>query len=141
MVYRPIWFKMSSWQFIYTFPWDDSAIGGIRWIWSFQPQKKPGPGRPLISVTQEMIGEIEIGNDRQNCRLSCLDISLDKSTVNRVLVDVLGPQNMCSVWNPHKLSDQNKLKWVECANLIIVPFVFYSLNSYYPTIAWMMHHM
>ena len=78
-----------------------------------QSQKKPGPDRPVISVIQESIGEIEIGKGR-DCRSSCLDrvfdIFLDKSAVYRVLTDVFGPRNMCSVWIPHKLSDQTKVQ-------------------------------
>ena len=78
-----------------------------------QSQKKPGPGRPVISVTHESIGEIDIRKG-PDCRLSCLDrvfdIFLDKSAVYRVLTDVLGPRNMCSVGIPHKLSDQTKVQ-------------------------------
>ena len=74
----------------------------------------------VTSVTHEKNKEIEarIG---QNCHLSCydvaLDISLDKSAVHRVLTDVLGLRNVCSVWVPRKLSDQNKVQRVKCVGL------------------------
>ena len=89
---------------------------------SFQPQKKPGPGRPVITVTHENIKEIE-ARTGQNCRLSCYDVAVDispnKSAVRRVFTDVLGLRNVCSVWVPHKLSDRNKVQRVECANRIL----------------------
>ena len=97
---------------------------------SFQPQKKPGPGRPVTTVTHENIKEIEarIG---QNCRLSCydvaVDISLDKYPVHRVFTDVLGLRNVCSVWVPHKLSDQNKVQQDDCANRILGLFASHPL--------------
>ena len=91
----------------------------------------PDLGWPVTSVTHEKIKGIETRID-QNCRLSCYDVALyiylDKFAAHRVLTDVLGFRNVCFVWVHHKLSDQNKVQRVECANRTLGLFASHPLR-------------
>ena len=70
---------------------------------SLELQKGAGPGRPIEAATTGKIGKVKViieAEARMSCRDIALEAGIDKSTVYRILVDVLGLRNFYSVWVP-----------------------------------------
>lgn len=82
----------------------------------------PHPGRPVekrdvktISRVFDYISE----NPKSSVRYIGESLQLSKTTVHRILVDELLFRKVCSVWVPHHLTIENKLKRVDCAKSLL----------------------
>lgn len=87
-----------------------------------QYSRAEGSGRPKTSLTDDNVKTIkEIIEDDPH--LSCTRLEdmtkIPKSSVHRILTDVLKKSSVCAKWVPHLLSqDQKQSRVVECGNLL-----------------------
>jgi len=79
---------------------------------------KPRSGRPTSTRTAELMEDVE-NLIKDDPHLSARDIAdlldVDHSTVLRILRDDLELRCVCSVWIPHRLSEENRRQRVNCA--------------------------
>jgi transposase len=79
---------------------------------------KPRSGRPTTTRTVKLIEDVE-NLIKDDPHLSTRDVAdlldVDHSTVLRILRDDLELRCVCSVWIPHRLSEENRRQRVNCA--------------------------
>jgi hypothetical protein len=81
-------------------------------------QSLPIPGRPISKCTTENISKVyELVTENPKLPLLQMSelLSLSKDTVRRILTDELMFRKVCSVWVPHRLSEQNKMQRLNSA--------------------------
>ncbi|KAJ4447653.1 hypothetical protein ANN_09660 [Periplaneta americana] len=79
-------------------------------------ENEPRSGRPLTSRTPEMIEKLRqmlAQVRRLTLRLIAEELDISKDTVHTIVRDDLGKQKICSRFVPHKLTDEQKAKWME----------------------------
>ena len=72
-------------------------------------------GRPSTSRTPEMIEKVRqmlVQDRRQTLRLIAEAFGISKDTGHTIVRDDLGKQKICSRFVPHKLTDEQKAKWM-----------------------------
>jgi hypothetical protein len=119
----------------------DSAPGQAfvyKWFKDFETgnrnsvQSFPIPGRPISKRNVSNISKV-FDLISENPKLSTTQISeslsLSKETVRRILVDELMFRKVCSVWIPHRLSEQNKIQRVNSATNILHLFQVHTIND------------
>jgi len=88
---------------------------------------------PRTSRTPEMIEAVK-EKINEDCRLSVRELAttlnLTKSTVHRVLTEDLNLRNVCSVWVPHQLNEDNKRNRVNCAKQLRRLFFAEGMESF-----------
>jgi hypothetical protein len=92
----------------------------------------PIPGRPISKRTTKSIANV-YDLISENPKLHLVQMSeslgLSKETVRRILVDELFFRKICSVWIPHKLSEQNKIQRVTAATNLLHIFQLHPINE------------
>jgi transposase len=68
-------------------------------------------------------------NPKSSLSLISDSLSLSKETVRLILVEELLFRKVCSVWIPHKLTEENRVQRVACAKSILQLFVAHSMEE------------
>jgi histone-lysine N-methyltransferase SETMAR len=92
-------------------------------------QTLPRSGRPISLCTSENISRVfDFVEAQPKSTLTCIagSLELSKPTVYRILSDELLFSKVCSVWVPHKLTEDNKIKRVTCCQSFLELFNDYS---------------
>ena len=102
----------------FVYKWCNDFISGRRN--SFKTM--PWSGQPVSQQCQKNISNVfDFVEAEPKSSLRCIAEALDlsKDTVKRILVDDLLFLNVCSVWIPHKLSDENRQQRLECCRSLL----------------------
>jgi hypothetical protein len=106
-----------------------------KWTKEFQENQRDSfhdltrSGRPVSSRTDSNISRVfDFVSDEPKSSISLIadSLQLSKEMVRRILVDDLLLKKICSVWVPHKLSEDNKLQRVACAQRLCQMFASHS---------------
>jgi hypothetical protein len=120
------------------FVFGDAAPGiafVYKWMKEFRKNQRdsfddlPRCGRPVSTRTNTNISRVfDFVSEEPKSSISLIadSLQLSKQTVRRILVDDLLLKKICSVWVPHKLSEDNKLQRVACAQRLINMFASHS---------------
>jgi transposase len=118
-----------------------NAAPGIAFVYKWMKEFKenlreslddlPRCGRPVSTRTDSNISRVfDFISDEPKSSLSLIadSLQLSKPTVKRIVTEDLLLKKICSVWVPHKLSEDNKLQRVACAQRLIHMFASHSLE-------------
>lgn len=106
-----------------------------KWMKEFQENRResfndlPRCGRPISARTDSNITRVfDFLSEEPKSSLSLIadSLQLSKVTVKRIVTEDLLLKKVCSVWVPHKLSEDNKLQRMACAERLLHMFATYS---------------
>jgi hypothetical protein len=95
-------------------------------------QSIPNPGRPISKRSVANISRVfDLISEDPKLKLAHISesLSLSKETVRRILVEDIMFRKVCSVWIPHKLSEQNKIQRVNSATNLLHLFQVHPIND------------
>jgi histone-lysine N-methyltransferase SETMAR len=109
----------------FVYKWYSNFVSGER----SSVKTMPRSGRPVSQRCQTNISRVfDFVDAEPKSSLRCIAeaLGLSKDTVRRILVDDLMFRNVCSVWIPHKLSDDNRQQRLECCRSLLETMEIYS---------------
>jgi histone-lysine N-methyltransferase SETMAR len=109
----------------FVYKWYNDFISGRR----NSVETIPRFGRPVSQRRQMNISRVfDFVDAEPKSSLRCIAEALDlsKDTLRRILVDDPLFRNVCSVWIPHKLSDDNRQQRLACCRSLLEIFENYS---------------